>query len=1003
MKSICITGAVQADLNHVAAIMQQAGMQPPKPAKHDSTIDIGFWHRQVMALVTEESGDTQSVLNPGRLWEQLASDIFVANINSKIWGWSDAQSTWLLDYWLGFEPHLNFILVCVSPQQMLASAMISETDTMSVETVMNAWQVHHQELLRFHLRNPQRSLLVDLNECTNYPESLIERCAEQWRLPLAIPVDAAPTGIASDSLAIYLAQQLCQDYPEIASLQHELAATITHLSEGDQGAGLVAPGPTQIIADYRALRDRSTEIRQLQTVEEEFATLKIRFDETLINHVQQQKDSEEIFNEATKEIESLQLQLRQAQKELEAASLKYESWQDELDTLSEVNNALKADKEALIQERDRQAKHAAELQAQINTLTKSNQGLKSDQEALIQQKSALAGQLEPIKQEVATLSKARNEQKAHAEQQQAQIEKLTQERDSQASQAVQKQTQIEKLIQEINSLKADRETTAQQKSALVAQLEPLKQEVATLSKARDEQKAHAGQQQAQIEKLTQERDSHANQAVQKQAQIDTLSQEINALKAGREAVMQEKSALTAQLEALNQEVATLSKTRDEQAHLLAERQAQLEQLDKMQAENNELLLLELHQAHLESEQYFQQHQETLNQLQTAEARWQRLLQRNPAYLDYETIEILPASPGEDDTITWRLTNFSTAERQIPVLEFKTPLEQGIAGFVFKHSDESNSLFKRWPASANQQDELVLMPVGARANSQQCIENLFDLATSDWELLKALTSLLIEKLATPAILEKHADIQPEAFRTGLEKFNQILQKFPSTLRYDQIQLKREQINPGYEHLWFHFDNFSFGGKRWPEFEFRLACANVQPDQFGSHPKLEFPEAGSKVLLKNWFVDSHDDFGPKLELRFAQPDAMDMGIWWRLTDQDRSFLAILVKRLPFILRALQTTGTQLDRPWADWSKLVSEVQRIFAVRTAVSQIPKPVSSTQPAATETNTSPSNAQKPVLEPITSIKRADNSEGKSSLTKSTEKAGATRSAQASKKRKAQK
>ena len=177
----------------------------------------------------------------------------------------------------------------------------------------------------------------------------------------------------------------------------------------------------------------------------------------------------------------------------------------------------------------------------------------------------------------------------------------------------------------------------------------------------------------------------------------------------------------------------LSKIRDEQAHNLAERQAQLEYLNKTQTENSELLLLELHQAHLESEQYFQQQQETLTRLHAAEARWQRLLQRNPAYLDYETIEILSASLGEDGAITWRLTNFSAAERQLPILEFKTPLEQGVVGMIFTRSAEGDSLFTRWPASANQQNELILMPVGERTTPQKFIETLFELATSDWNL------------------------------------------------------------------------------------------------------------------------------------------------------------------------------------------------------------------------------------------------------------------------------
>ncbi|SFM06052.1 hypothetical protein [Nitrosomonas communis] len=1198
MKSICITGAVQSELQRVANILHQAGMKQPEPGKNDNSVDIRFWHEQVMTLAMEDFGSAQSIVNPGRLWEQLASDIFVANIKSRIWGWSETYSTWLLDYWLDFEPHLNFILVSISPQQMLAGIMSSETEAISVEMVMNTWQSYHQELLRFHLRNPQRSLLVDFNECVSYPGNLVKYCTEQWKLPLTASFDAIQFEIAYDALAIYLAHQLCQDYPQVTSLQHELAATLTRFSEIDQVSKTIALSPAQIIADYRVLRDRSAELRQIQAAEEELANLRISFDEARASYTQKQKDNENVFSEATREIELLLQKLRQAQDELEAASVKHESQQAQIDSLSETNIALKAEQETLLQEKsvivaqqealkqevttlskarheqntlanqrqaqievlkqervsyanqvaERQARidsltqanialkaeqeallqeksvivaqqealkqevttlskarheqntlanqrqaqievlkqehvsyanQAAERQARIDSLTQANIALKAEQEALLQEKSAIVAQQEALKQEVAALSKVRDEQSALANQRQAQIEVLKQERVSYANQAAERQARIDSLTQANIALKAEQEALLQEKSAIVTQQEALKQEVAALSKVRDEQSTLANQRQAQIEELKQERAGYANQAAEQQARVDSLTQANVALKAEQEALLQEKSATVAQQEALKQEVAALSKIRDEQSTLanqrqtqievltqeharhtvekqaqidsltqanivlktdnelllqeksvlaaqhealkqevtalsklrdeqtrnLAEHQAQLEFLNKTQTENSELLLLELHQAHLESEQYFQQQEEIFTRLHATEARWQRLLQRNPTYLDYETIEILSASLSEGGAITWQLTNFSIAERQLPILEFKTPLEQSMAGMIFTRLTEDNSLFTRWPASAKQQTELILMPMGERTTPQKFIETLFELATSDWNFIQTLTALLIEKLASPEFLKKHADIQAEAFRGGLEKFMQILKKLPATVRYDQVQLKSEQAIPGYEHLWLHFDNFSFNGKCWPEFEFRLACGNVQTNQFGTHPRLEFPEESGQAPFKTWFVESYDDFGTKLELRFAQPDSMDMAIWWRLTEHDRTFLAALIKRLPFILEAVQSSGGRLQRPWAEWNKMAAEIQRIFAMRTTVSlvptplpTVPTPVASVKPALPSTSASFSEEPKQTQEPISVVKTT----GKSS-TQTASKTSTAKSALGSKRRKVQK
>ena len=55
-------------------------------------------------------------------------------------------------------------------------------------------------------------------------------------------------------------------------------------------------------------------------------------------------------------------------------------------------------------------------------MTQANVALKAEQEALLQEKSAMVAQQEALKQGVAALNKARDEQNVLANQRQAQIE-----------------------------------------------------------------------------------------------------------------------------------------------------------------------------------------------------------------------------------------------------------------------------------------------------------------------------------------------------------------------------------------------------------------------------------------------------------------------------------------------------------------------------------------------------------------------------------------------------
>ena len=130
----------------------------------------------------------------------------------------------------------------------------------------------------------------------------------------------------------------------------------------------------------------------------------------------------------------------------------------------------------------------------------------------------------------------------------------------------------------------------------------------------------------------------------------------------------------------------------------------------------------------------------------------------------------------------------------------------------------------------------------------------------------------------------------------------------------------------------------------EMPFRLSCANVGANRFGGYPKLEFPETVEPNVFEGWFIESYDDFGGKLELRFALPKSMDIEVWQRLTDHDRDFLVELVKRLPGMLGVLERSTTQLKRPWADWFAMIKEMQAIIAPhikpQQQVSITPEPV---------------------------------------------------------------
>jgi len=785
MKCICVTGAVQANVESVFTLLQQAGLDLPQLSQRNDAIDIASWHDQVSALEANQPGADNTTHNLGRFMDQMAGDIFVTNIKAALWGWADSRSTPLLDYWHDFDPRINFVLVYVSPEQMLADAIRTSTAELSVEAVMAAWQSHNQKLLRFHLRNPQRSLLIDSREALENPQALLDLCAEKWTLDLTAYTDHTNALKPEDDLlALYLAQQLCAEHTEVADLTYEIAATLNRLADVNAKISNSLPIANEdLINSYRVLQDRNAEQQQLQEQQEEIAALKDRFDE------RKKQDEQEL-------------------------------------------KTLRADN----------AKNIKEFNAQ---LALSEESLKS----CTQENELLLLQLHQVQEEL--------------------------------EHYFLKGTELQSLLDGHIEAKA---TSDQEKLALIEQCDALNHELAALN----QQSQLSSEQQQHIDNLIQSAENHAQHQQITESHFQASTQE------------------------------------------------------------NELLLLQLHQVQEELEHYFLQHQDKQNALKLEEIRWQRMLQRNPDYCDYESLKLLPEESGHVNALAWQFQNLHIASRSIPQLTFQTFTEQGLTGFVFSESTSKENIFTRWPLNSLNEDQLTLIPCGEGELIVKRFETLINLSTSDWAFLQALIRMLLSILQQPQTLNLPTDVNVETYLEGLIAFQNIINKFPPILRYDQLTLKRSQVNHDYEHLWLNLDNLSFGDKHLPAFNFRLSCANVGPNRFGGYPKLEFPETTESCIFEGWFIESYDDFGGKLELRFALPKAMDIEVWQRLSDNDRDFLFALLMSLPNMLGILQNSTTQIKRPWADWLNMIKDMQAILeqqrTPKALVSAEPEPIAAIQ-----------------------------------------------------------
>lgn len=340
-------------------------------------------------------------------------------------------------------------------------------------------------------------------------------------------------------------------------------------------------------------------------------------------------------------------------------------------------------------------------------------------------------------------------------------------------------------------------------------------------------------------------------------------------------------------------------------------------------EENELLLLQLHQLQEELEHYFLKCQDIKQDSEKNRQRLDRVLADNQTYFSYDQIQFEPVQ-DQTDRLHWTISGLFGARKYRESCKFDTIVEKGIVGFLFSKNVEGGSHLTVWPKTYENQQEILCIPTGTAVNVQKRAELLKTLSTSDWSLVTLLPEVL-----SKAIEQGHAAVpHDKQLINALKKTHDILLKhIPSKLRFDTVKLTKILVHPGYEHLAFSLSNFSHAGRNHPEFEFRMGCSNVMENKFGTDPKLEFPLINGKPPFESWFAESEDEFGPKLEIRFALPDAMDIEVWNKLKPVDQKLISDIISRLKEFIESVYSEFEQMDRPAQDWIEIAQNLKRIF----------------------------------------------------------------------------
>jgi hypothetical protein len=348
---------------------------------------------------------------------------------------------------------------------------------------------------------------------------------------------------------------------------------------------------------------------------------------------------------------------------------------------------------------------------------------------------------------------------------------------------------------------------------------------------------------------------------------------------------------------------------------------------------NELLLGQLHHTQETLALKITEKNALEKTTEALQSRIKRILEDNPGYWELETLKVEQVASKEknkEKTLQWHICNVYLGEKKVPELTFQTRTSNGVTEILLQRP---MGRVEAWPLALLEHEELLCAPNQGSAY-QGNNETISKLGSSDWSGLLILVKKLIIYLQNTQTLVLPVDFDKNALVIGLYNLEKTLANWPKILRYDDLQLSESAQNDEYRYIGIKFNNLSLGQFTTSEFHYKIATVDESTATFGQHPRIEFPES-SQHAFKNWFIESDDERGARLELRFSQPTAMDTNIWNQLPEQDQILVASLISNLPIQLKRLQHKNPHVKIAWKKWHTLSSDVKTILSKNTSTAR--------------------------------------------------------------------
>lgn len=231
MKVLLATGVQSSAVGLVTELLFLSGLTEATPCRKAKLAPQALQSKLLASLELDLAATTAlTQIKPGKLWDALATDLFLANINKPVWGWADPQTVVLLDFWRQFDPQVRLLLVYDSPASNLAKVLggITKPTSQAIAAALDEWTRWNSALLDYQQRFPDVCTLVNSQHVLAKPGAFIDKLSSHFGLTgLNANTEKEATLDSFDRLQAYLASQLLDaKHPAWALFQQLEAVTL---------------------------------------------------------------------------------------------------------------------------------------------------------------------------------------------------------------------------------------------------------------------------------------------------------------------------------------------------------------------------------------------------------------------------------------------------------------------------------------------------------------------------------------------------------------------------------------------------------------------------------------------------------------------------------------------------------------------------------------------------------------------------------------------------------